>query len=150
MRLGLIVGRLRFSSFTLWQATLSPHLPAITAGAVPALFAQMLAVASSSPSIAHDLDPKMKPSAFDWFIHPGGPAILSALSADLDLADPSEDPTQTAPSWQIFRERGNASSASIGAVVERGRTLGGRPLVVGVAFGPGVSVEMTLLRRVGR
>lgn len=49
----------------------------------------------------------------------------------------------------MYKERGNASSASIGGVFERGRVLGGREGVVGVAFGPGVTVEMCLVRRTG-
>ena len=47
----------------------------------------------------------------------------------------------------MYRERGNASSASIGGVIERGRLLGGRKCVAAVAFGPGVTVEMVILRR---
>jgi hypothetical protein len=47
----------------------------------------------------------------------------------------------------MYRERGNSSAASIGGVIERGRSIGGREGVVAVAFGPGVTVEMVLLRR---
>lgn len=46
-------------------------------------------------------------------------------------------------------KRGNTSSVSIGAVIERSRALGGREGCVGVSFGPGVTVEGCLLRRTG-
>lgn len=89
------------------------------------------------------------PSDHDWLIHPGGAAVLTALTRVLDLNSPETDYSQTGPSWDIYRERGNSSSAAIGGVIERSRGKGGREGCVAVAFGPGISVEMAVLRRTG-
>jgi alkylresorcinol/alkylpyrone synthase len=78
-----------------------------------------------------------------WLLHPGGQKLLSYLEEELSL-----DPGQTRPSWEIMREYGNLSSASVLFVLhewlER-RTL--QPGAYGVlaAFGPGFSAEMSLL-----
>lgn len=90
-----------------------------------------------------------EPAAHDWLIHPGGAAVLSALTRVLNLDSPEIDYSQTGPSWDIYRERGNSSSAAIGAVIERARETAGREGCVAVAFGPGISVEMAVLRRTG-
>ena len=146
------------------QATLSTRVPSLTAKAVPALFSRLLSTYASRPRLrpsspasssapnaplqaSLSLGPHSEANSLDWFIHTGGSLILSTLSKTLHLLPPTEDPSQTAPSWQMYRERGNSSSASIGGVIERGRAIGGREGVVSVAFGPGMTVEMVLLRR---
>lgn len=81
-----------------------------------------------------------------WAIHPGGRAILDKVGHGLGL-----DEDALAPSRHILREYGNMSSATILFVLEEflksGRTAEGET-VCAMAFGPGLTVESALLRRV--
>jgi hypothetical protein len=86
-----------------------------------------------------------QPKTLDWMIHPGGSLIISKIENQLGLN--CEDHTQA--SWNIYQNNGNTSSVSIGAVIERSREVQTREGCIAVAFGPGVTVEMCLLRRTG-
>jgi hypothetical protein len=86
-----------------------------------------------------------QPKTLDWMIHPGGSLIISKIENQLGLN--CEDHTQA--SWNVYQNNGNTSSVSIGAVIERSREVQGREGCIAVAFGPGVTVEMCLLRRTG-
>lgn len=78
-----------------------------------------------------------------WLVHPGGARILDRLAAFLALGEGA-----LRWSWDTLREQGNTSSAGIFDVVRR-YLADPRPnewgLVVG--FGPGVSIELLLVRR---
>ena len=75
-----------------------------------------------------------------WAIHPGGPRILTAVEAALDLS-----PEATSVSRDVLAEHGNMSSPTILFILDRMRKAGaGRPCV-SLAFGPGLAVEATLL-----
>ena len=51
-------------------------------------------------------------------------------------------------SYEIYVNYGNSSSATIMAVMDKLRNMGeGREHVVACAFGPGISLEMMVLRR---
>jgi alkylresorcinol/alkylpyrone synthase len=79
-----------------------------------------------------------------WIIHPGGPSILEVIQAKLELSD-----EQMAPSWQVLREHGNCSSATVLLILEEMLRSGqARPGEWGVmmAFGPGLTLETCLLR----
>jgi len=77
-------------------------------------------------------------------VHPGGPAILEAVQRKLELGD-----EQLAGSWEVLRERGNCSSATVLLILERllrsGRARAGEWGVM-MAFGPGLTLETCLLR----
>ena len=76
-----------------------------------------------------------------WAVHPGGRRIVEVVGEALDLrAD------QTAASFAVLDEVGNCSSATVLLVLER---LVGGPgeWVVAMAFGPGLTLCATLLRR---
>jgi alkylresorcinol/alkylpyrone synthase len=79
-----------------------------------------------------------------WIVHPGGPSILEAVARALELS-----PAQMALSWDVLRDHGNCSSATVLLILERllqsGQT---RPREWGVmmAFGPGLTLETCLLR----
>lgn len=78
-----------------------------------------------------------------WVLHPGGQKLLAYIEQELGLT-----PEQTAPSWDVLRECGNLSSASVLFVLdrwmrERQIDAGAHGLLVG--FGPGFSAEMVLL-----
>ncbi len=79
-----------------------------------------------------------------WLLHPGGARVLSQLEATLGI-----ERCLTRWSWESLSEYGNTSSAAIFDVLRRYFDDDGAPRGWGIlaAFGPGVSVEMMLLRR---
>jgi alkylresorcinol/alkylpyrone synthase len=76
-------------------------------------------------------------------LHPGGRRILEDLDADLGLGGLTE------PSWDVLRNYGNLSSATVLFVLDEVlRRAPPRPGDWGIlaAFGPGFTAEMSLLR----
>jgi alkylresorcinol/alkylpyrone synthase len=76
-------------------------------------------------------------------LHPGGRRILEDLDADLGLAGLTE------PSWDVLRDYGNLSSATVLFVLHE--VLRRPPPPMGAwgllaAFGPGFTAELSLLR----
>jgi predicted naringenin-chalcone synthase len=112
---------------------LSPRVPVTLRRNARAAVATLLA--------PHDLDVR---DIDHWIIHPGGPSILEAIQRSLEL---SAD--QMAPSWQILRDHGNCSSATVLLILEEllrsGQPQSGEWGVM-MAFGPGLTLEMCLLR----
>jgi alkylresorcinol/alkylpyrone synthase len=79
-----------------------------------------------------------------FVLHPGGKKILGVVEEELALL---RDDTQ--PAWDVLRDFGNQSSASVLFVLDRWRRE--RPPARGAhgllaAFGPGLSVDLLLLR----
>jgi len=79
-----------------------------------------------------------------FVLHPGGQKLLSYMQEELGLCA-----CQVQPSWDVLRDYGNLSSASVLFVLNewmsRGETKAGdRGLLA--AFGPGFSAEMLLLQ----
>ena len=80
-----------------------------------------------------------------WAIHPGGRRIVEVVGEVLDL--PEE---HLAPSYDVLRDVGNCSSATVLLVLARlqaTRTLGPGDTVVAMAFGPGLTLYAALLRQ---
>ena len=76
-----------------------------------------------------------------WAVHPGGPRILDAVDAALQL--PSDALSE---SREILQHYGNMSSPTIAFVLERlGIIQAPAPCVV-LGFGPGLTIEAALLR----
>ncbi len=78
-----------------------------------------------------------------WLVHPGGRSILDRFEAALDLPDDA-----LALSRDVLREYGNMSSATVLFILAR--VLDDPDLVdgsraIGVAFGPGLTVESAVL-----
>jgi len=76
-------------------------------------------------------------------LHPGGRRILEDLDADLGLSGLTE------PSWDVLRDYGNLSSATVLFVLDE--VLRRQPPPTGsygllAAFGPGFSAELSLMR----
>ncbi len=118
---------LRDSGF---YVVLSKNVPRIIADGTPAVVRQLLR--------RHGLAPK----DLEFFVlHPGGRRVLEALERTLEL-----NPAQTATSWDVLAHYGNQSSASVLFVLRE--TLGQGPRGYGLlaAFGPGITVELALLR----
>jgi alkylresorcinol/alkylpyrone synthase len=73
--------------------------------------------------------------------HPGGPRIVDAIGRALEL--PSE---WLASSRSVFAGNGNASSAGIFFVLEEMQRGATRGRVLAIALGPGLSIELALMR----
>jgi alkylresorcinol/alkylpyrone synthase len=79
-----------------------------------------------------------------YVLHPGGKKVLGAVEEALGLSRP-----ETQPSWDVLRDYGNQSSASVLFVLERWMTARQPPpgtLGVMAAFGPGLTAEALLLK----
>ncbi|HUO15453.1 MAG TPA: 3-oxoacyl-[acyl-carrier-protein] synthase III C-terminal domain-containing protein [Verrucomicrobiae bacterium] len=79
-----------------------------------------------------------------WVLHTGGPKVLEATAAALDLHDGQLD-----ASWECLKRVGNLSSASVLVVLEdvmRNRRPESGTLGVLAAMGPGFCSELLLLR----
>lgn len=80
---------------------------------------------------------------FDWALHPGGEAIIEGAKDIMNLTN-----DQLRASLEIYRTRGNSSSPTVLIVLDKLRHMGkGRDDVVATSFGPGLAVEMALMRR---
>lgn len=80
-----------------------------------------------------------------WAVHPGGRKIVEVVGEVLGLAE-----EQLAPSYEVLRDVGNCSSATVLLVLERLAATVDVPAgehVVAMAFGPGLTLYMALLRR---
>jgi len=75
--------------------------------------------------------------------HPGGPRIVDAIERALNL-----DPDALATSRSVFAGNGNASSAGIFFVLEEMQRVGAPGRVLAIAFGPGLSIELALMKLV--
>ena len=78
-----------------------------------------------------------------WICHPGGPRVIDAVQKALTLSD-----DQVALSREALAEAGNLSSASVLHILEKVQATPPDPGTFGlmVGLGPGVSVELVLLR----
>jgi alkylresorcinol/alkylpyrone synthase len=81
-----------------------------------------------------------------WAVHPGGRKIVEVVGEVLHLGE-----EHLAPSYDVLRDVGNCSSATVLLVLERlqqTRELPTGSPVVAMAFGPGLTLYATLLRAV--
>ncbi|KAI1362259.1 thiolase-like protein [Xylaria arbuscula] len=129
-----------------WKVVLSPRVPKLTEQVLKPAFADLIA------STEHHL-PETYRSApdFDWAMHPGGLTILTNAERTLKIS-----PEHMRASYHRYMEHGNSSSATIFSVMDHLRSKemdslapGGnvKDFVVGCAFGPGITVEMCMLKR---
>jgi type III polyketide synthase len=82
-------------------------------------------------------------SHFDWAIHPGGAAILQGAKEALHLTD-----DHIRASLDVYRHFGNSSSPTVLIVLDKMRRMGeGRDKVIATSFGPGLMIEMCMMRR---
>ena len=80
----------------------------------------------------------------EWAIHPGGRAIIDKVAQSMDLPE-----TAISVSRDILRRFGNMSSATILFVLKEllEKEPSGDGQTFAIAFGPGLTVETALLRR---
>lgn len=128
-----------------WKVVLSPRVPHLAAESLAPTFAELMADVPELP------EGYREPADFDWAMHPGGATILTGAEKAIALT-----PEHMRASYDTYMNHGNSSSATIFSVLNRLRhkdmdalAPGGRAkdYVVGCAFGPGISVEMCMLRR---
>jgi alkylresorcinol/alkylpyrone synthase len=100
--------------------------------------------------LGHDVDAFLSDHGYSrsdigsWVLHTGGPKVLEATAAALDLHDGQLD-----ASWDCLKKVGNLSSASVLVVLEDVmRNRRPEPGTIGVlaAMGPGFCSELVLLR----
>ncbi len=109
---------------------LSQDLPDTLGEALPAVVKSFLA--------DNDLDP----SAIDhWLVHPGGPQILDSVQACLGLP-----PDALEMSRAVLRDYGNMSSPTIFFIMRKLIESKVDGTCVAIAFGPGLTIELVLLR----
>lgn len=123
-----------------WQVTdrgfrmgLSPRVPAILDAHVLPVTEQLL---HRNGLALGDVD--------HWAVHPGGPRIISTVARRLGLSD-----ADVAVSREVLRVHGNCSSATILLVLdELAQRRSPKPgeHVVAMAFGPGLTLYLALLR----
>jgi predicted naringenin-chalcone synthase len=78
-------------------------------------------------------------------LHPGGPRIIDGLQDVLDLTD-----DQVSASRRVLLDRGNMSSATLPHILQRmlsDSSSASDELVLGLAFGPGLTMAGLLLER---
>lgn len=118
-----------------FEMSLSAELPKIILeSAVPALRNILKNMNISVEQIKH------------WALHPGGRAILDSLQKGLNLSE-----EQMHPSRKVLRDFGNMSSASILFVLKEildSQIVQPNEYCCAVAFGPGLTMEVALLRGV--
>lgn len=83
--------------------------------------------------------------SYTWAVHPGGKSILEAVIRACQL-----EPNQLKASWKVLENYGNMSSPTFLFVLkEILENPNDNDKVIGLGFGPGLSVEGLLLKRIG-
>jgi len=114
-------------------------VPKLATAAVKPAFEDLL---DSIPSL-NDREESMIGADFDWALHPGGSTIISGVQKAMNLP---EDALMA--SFEVYTNYGNSSSATIMSVMDKLRRMpGGKENVISCAFGPGVVVEMMVMKR---
>jgi len=124
------------------RIVLERELPQVVAGHLPGAVGRFLERSGRTPE---DIELHI--------VHPGGRTVLEAYEATFGV-----DRTALRHSYGVLRDHGNLSSASILAVLDRtlreeatatGRAAFAPRDALLIAMGPGISLEMALLRFVG-
>jgi 3-oxoacyl-[acyl-carrier-protein] synthase III len=123
-------------------ATITAEVPRTAVSAISPMFEQLCNLAvNSRKRTPHKTN--YTPAEFDWAIHPGGAAILRGAQQSLNLID-----DQIRASLKVYRSHGNSSSPTVLIVLDELRRMGkGRNNVVATSFGPGLTIEMCMMKR---
>lgn len=113
-----------------FEMSLSPEVPGVISSSLPEVLQDFLG-----------LNGLALPDIKSWAIHPGGPRILSATAEAAKLSDEAID-----PSMSILQRFGNMSSPTVLFILEELRSRGAELPCVMLGFGPGLNVEIALLR----
>ncbi|KAH9907603.1 thiolase-like protein [Xylariomycetidae sp. FL2044] len=128
-----------------WKVILSPRVPRLAAEVLAPSFAELVQNVPELPMGYREA------ADFDWAMHPGGLTILTGAEKAMGIK-----PEHMRASYDRYMNHGNSSSATIFSVMDRLRSKDMdaiapdgrvRDFVVGCAFGPGITVEMCMLKR---
>ncbi|KAI0887808.1 thiolase-like protein [Annulohypoxylon maeteangense] len=128
-----------------WKVVLTPRVPKLTTDVLNSSFLDLLGNVPDLPTGYREAPD------FDWAMHPGGLTILTGTEKVMGIS-----PEHMRASYDTYMNHGNSSSATIFSVMNRLRSKDmdavapegrARDYVVGCAFGPGIAVEMCLLKR---
>lgn len=90
------------------------------------------------------LGPELPFTQCEWAIHPGGKAIVETIEKACQLTE-----EQTKAAWKVLEKYGNMSSATFLFILDEIKSRKKlHDWVVGLGFGPGLSIEGILLRAV--
>lgn len=115
-----------------FQMTLSAYVPKVISADIKMHFQKLLA-----KDLLDKEDIKF------WAVHPGGRAILEAVTKQMQISD-----VQMQASYNVLQEHGNMSSATILFVLEeilKNNLPQKEDKTIATAFGPGLTVESLLL-----
>jgi hypothetical protein len=122
-------------------STITKDVPKTAISAITPMFDQLRNAPSTStkyPLLRH-----LKAPDFDWALHPGGAAILQGAQQAMHLTD-----DHIRASLDVYKHFGNSSSPTVLIVLNNMRSMGkGRENVVATSFGPGLTIEMCMLKR---
>ncbi|KAI4150282.1 MAG: hypothetical protein LQ341_001120 [Variospora aurantia] len=121
-----------------WKVVLTQRVPTLASAAVSPCFEDLV---NSIPEL-HEAGQSPTAADFDWALHPGGSLIITGVEQAMKLT-----PQHLQASYEIYMKYGNSSSATILSVLNKLRETEGKDRVVACAFGPGIALEMTILRR---
>lgn len=128
-----------------WKVVLSARVPKLATEVLKPSFNELI---ESVPGMPTEYQEALD---FDWAMHPGGLTILTGAEKALGIS-----PEHMRASYDRYMNHGNSSSATIFSVMDRLRSKDMdalapegrvRDYVVGCAFGPGIAVEMCMLKR---
>lgn len=134
-----------------WKVILTPRVPKLTSSVIRPAFNDLI---SSLPSLPAPYNSPDSAAEFDWALHPGGSTILSGVEAAMGITG-----EHMRASYDTYINHGNSSSATVICVLDRLRQKdmdlpaicpGGRKPrdhIIAAAFGPGICVEMAVLKR---
>ncbi|KAF3482228.1 uncharacterized protein GIQ15_04987 [Arthroderma uncinatum] len=123
-----------------FRSVLTREVPKYVIGAVGPMFDTLLPLYERQvlPAGGH-----LGVADFDWAVHPGGKILIEGVEGTMKL-----DENQLRASREIYKTRGNSSSPTVLSVLDKLRTYRReRDHVVATSFGPGLVIEMALLKR---
>ena len=125
-----------------FRATLTKEVPHLALKAITPMFEQLLPFLPSDSPLATS-GKSVDARSFDWALHPGGIAILNGAQQKMQLHE-----EQLRASFDVYKNHGNSSSPTVLIVLDQLRKMGeGRENVMACSFGPGMTIEMAMLKR---
>ncbi len=113
-----------------FNMTLSPRVPKLIGEYIEPFTQKLMEKGSSKEE-------------YEWAIHPGGKAIVEAVENAMSL-----DRSLTSSAWNILKNYGNLSSATFLYVLDDiFQRPSSKEKIIGLGFGPGISVEGLSLRK---
>ncbi|KAL3453050.1 thiolase-like protein [Aspergillus insuetus] len=132
-----------------YHTTLTRAVPEHVKKAIGPIFNTLLPsyqqqLQSYTPETLNEADQPLTIHDFDFALHPGGEAIIDGAKEILGL---TEDQIQV--TRETYRTKGNSSSPTVLILLDKLRSEANRKRenVVAASFGPGMTIEMAMLRR---